>query len=479
MKKYVAASAVLLMLGVGSVFADDDRGFTATIDIDANALQITKNTYSDENDRPHSHSTSKTQQLPFGGFDFLTDSAVDFSFSTDFWGGKVSLDDKDGLGGFKVWAAFGPFVKLTVGDDIGSSYADSLDADPGMRVYTGTVPLANDTGTDWDANKDPDNITQDKGILLELFFKPVTLAFAGQYYDGDVLSLEILNSEHTEWVDVEQKKYGYGVRVGSEIWEWGKVNASYILQYNNIGSNNYRLDRERKAQPAVADAERTTHLFGIYASLTPPLAGLGVSLGYGGVYTKYVDEFYRGTGMVETLVPSVFQSGYNLNARYKGIDRLTLRTDHNVSLWTDRDYTAFGIPGRGNYGLLSDVESAAFADVSHFFLWNGLGAEYKINDSFKVSLYARNLYREDSAEQENADVWEVTKDKFALETKFTYMRGDKFEVYAGVTFETTASTATKTVNQQISNKFATWAEVKDTSDVETLIKIPVGITVKL
>jgi hypothetical protein len=466
-----------MVLAGSFVFSEEGKKFTATIDIDANFLLYRDKTYSGAEDRQYANNVAFMENLPFGGFNLVDDTSVSFSFDGLYYGGTLSLDDKDGIGGIKAWVKPWSFLKITAGNDIGAGYADSLEADPGMRVYTGAASAT----SAWDESKDPDNITQDKGVLFESFIGPLTLAFAGQYYNGSVLELPVNQNimEYSKWVNVQQKEYGYGARVGSTIGSWGKINVSYINQYSNKYGNNYRLNNMEPV-PNAADSEKNIHMFGAYASLTPPVEGLAVSLGYGGVFTEYVDEFYKGTTPVETLVPSVYQQGFNFNARYKGINKLTLRTDHNYSFWTDRDYSAFAIPGRDNYGLKSDEEGAALVNVDHWLLWNGFGAAYQFTPVFKLNLYVRNLYREDTAANDGGTTWKVSWDKLTAELTATFKPfGDNVELYAGFTVEHTTHFSSKEVNAQITDKFVSWASPSETTDTELVYKIPVGMVIKL
>jgi hypothetical protein len=439
-------------------------------------------TYSGEADRQYAHSTSTLEHLPFGGFNLKDDTAVSFSYEGSFYGGTLSLDDLDGIGGIKAWVRLGSHFKITGGNDIGAGYADSLDADPGMRIYTGAAS----TTSEWDASKDPDNITQDTGLLIESFIGPFTLALAGQYYDGSTKSLEVdgEKNKHSVWEDIDEKNYGYGARIGSTLGPWGKVNVSYVNQYRNTAAN-YRLDPStKKPVPNTPDAQVDTHMFGAYASmLVPPVPGLAFTLGYDGVLTRYFDEFYRstgGTGMTETLVPSVYQQAFNVNLRYKGIPRLTLRTDNNYSFWTDRDYSSFAIPQRGNYGIESSLEGASLSNVDHWLLWNGLGVSYEFTGSFKLSLYCRNLYRQDTAVQNDGIEWKVSRNKFVTETTATFKPfGDSVELYLGITVEHETRFSSREVNAQITDRFISADRAAETTDTELVLKIPVGMTIKL
>jgi hypothetical protein len=477
MKKIGTGLIMLILVFAGGViFADDAGGFTATVDIDANALEIKSTSYSDETERQFAHGSTSVM-YPFGGFNYKDDTAVSLSYDGGFYGGSLSLNDLaedngDGIGGINVWVKlFDSRVKITAGNDIGAGYADSLGADPGMRIYNGNTPST------WDANRDPDNITQDHGLLLEFNIAPVTVALAGQYHAAQVRSLEVPNSGHAQWVDVDQREYGYGMRVGSEIGPWGKINISYINQYSNIGANNYRLDRNNEAVPAVADAETGIHMFGVYASLTP-FNDFGVSVGYNGIYTKYLDEFYSASTMVKVLLPEMFQNAVNLNIRYTGIPKLTLRTDHNLSFWADRDYRIFNVPGWENSGLNSEALGSSYAEVNHLLLWNGLGASYQFTEIFKVELYLRNLFRQDSAIQKNGAEYIQVRDQVFAEAKTVFTLNKNVELYVGVSFENLLTTATKDINAQIAAKFVDGVEPKATIDTEMVIKIPVGMTIK-
>jgi hypothetical protein len=445
-------------------------------------------TYSGEEDRQRAHSVSAVEHLPFGGFNLKDDTVVSFSYEDASYGGSLSMDYLDNALDIndwikiKAWVRLGPHFKITAGNDIGAEYADSLDADPGMRIYTGAATAA----SPWDESKNPDNITQDKGVLFESLIGPLTLAFAGQYYDGSTESLAVDGSKnkYSVWEDVDQKSYGYGARAGWAFGSWGKVNVSYINQYRNTASN-YRIDPStKKPVPSIPNAEVDTRMFGAYASMrVPPVPGLAFTLGYNGILTRYFDEFYRalgGTGMTETLVPSVYQQGVNVNLRYKGIPRLTLRTDNNYSFWTDRDYSPFGIPQRGNYGLGSSVEGDAYSNVDHRLLWNGIGAAYEFTGSFKLSLYCRRLCRRDTALQSDGVEWEVSWEKLAGELTAAFKPfGEGVELHAGITVEHETRFSSKEVNAQITSKFVSADRAADTTDTELVLKIPVGMTIKL
>jgi hypothetical protein len=209
---------------------------------------------------------------------WISDAGFSVSYDGGFFGGTLGvgttvkenrIEYTDPVGKFntlKAWMMpFGKWFKFTAGIGIGSGYADSLGADPGMRIYNGAEQ------GNWNADRDPDNITQDQGVLLEGFIGPVTLALAGRYYNPTVFALSLNptdtdeNKRNTEWAYKDEKEFSYGARIGSEIGEWGKVNASYILEFSNYyeaQQNFYGADRDGNIVPLFGNTELTRHLFG-------------------------------------------------------------------------------------------------------------------------------------------------------------------------------------------------------------------------
>ncbi|MDR2521217.1 MAG: hypothetical protein LBC72_01505, partial [Spirochaetaceae bacterium] len=168
--------------------ANEERGFTAQVDIDVNLFQFTQERFSDAKQRNTNNKRIDKDYItnyPFGGFNILDDTNVTFGYNGDWYGGKLTVNS-GGLGGIKAWAGFFENkLKISAGNDIGYGYADSQGADAGLRVYDDNVRIGKDDGytnAGWetvDSNKNPDNISQDKGILLEFDLAPLKIALAG------------------------------------------------------------------------------------------------------------------------------------------------------------------------------------------------------------------------------------------------------------------------------------------------------------
>jgi hypothetical protein len=462
---------------------DDRRGFTAQVDIDTNVFQMTQTEFSDVKERDRRTNSFLIDNYPLGGFNILDDTNVAFGYNGGWYGGNLSLN-QDGLGGIKAWLGFfNNKLKITAGNDIGYSYADSQGADAGLRVYDDNVRTKKDSGynpdTDYtvDSSKNPDNITQDKGLLIEVDLDPLKLAVAG---GGNVTDLaENIGKVMGDPGNNEAKynrSFQYGANIGYRIGDLAKVNAGYILQDDKDYSKYEYNGPADKIIAASPDAETWTHLFGVYASVYPWGSDrLGITAGYAGVFIKYLDEFGVDS---ETSIPQIPKHGLNLTARYK-TDKLTVKTDHNVSFWTDRNYKIYYLykPNANDmkdYGFDPKTNSdSGRSDVSHFFLWNGIGASYKFTDVIEGSIYARNLLREDKTEE-----YDMVNNYASLELKSTFHISPNVEAYAGVTWHYTFRTASEGLTKG-SAEFLNNNTPKETFDFVHMIQIPVGLTVKL
>jgi predicted porin len=461
---------------------DEGKGFTAQVDIDTNLFQMTQAGFSDAKERQDRTDYFLIDNYPLGGFNVLDDTNVAFGYNGDWYGGNLSLN-KDGLGGVKAWLGFfNNKLKITGGNDIGYGYADSQGADAGLRVYDDNVRIGR-TGADdpsIDTSKNPDNITQDKGLLIELDLDPLKIAVAGGGNINDFAESigsfkPALNPPDND--PIYGHSFQYGANIGYKIGELAKVNGSYVLQANK-DKDKYRYDPKLGVVAFEPDAEIWTHLFGVYASVYPwSNDSLGITVGYAGVLIKYLDEYYETSDKSETAIPQILKNGINLTARYK-TDKLTIKTDHNVSFWIDKNYRIYNLykteqDSLKNWGLFPKTnDSSNHSDVSHFFLWNGIGASYKFTPVIEGSIYARNLFRKDKTEE-----YDLVNNYTSLELKSTFHFSPNVEAYAGVTWQYTTRTASEGLTKG-SGEFGANAP-GETHDFQSMIQIPVGFTVKL
>jgi hypothetical protein len=496
--KKLSLCGALLALGVWTVFAqsfgsvdndkaetetvvDTQKGFAAQVDVDTNLFQMTQTEFSDAEKRYKRTNSFLINNYPFGGFNVLDDTNVAFGYNGDWYGGNLSVNS-GGLGGIKAWLQFfdGKF-KVSAGNDIGYGYADSQGADAGLRVYDDHVRTNNDGKNDdddesVDSSKNPDNITQGKGILFEFNLDPFKIAVAG----GGNMTDAAKNIGSVMSASNNDPLYGYnfqyGLNVGGKIGAVAKMNAAYIVQADKDETQYEYNAATNRIIATGPDAETWNHLFGVYASFYPwSNDSVGITLGYAGVFTQYLEEFSIKS---ETAMPRVFKNGVNLTARYK-TDKFTIKTDHNFSFWSDKNYKIYYLykpdaQRMKDYGFMAKTNTASdVSEVLHSFLWNGIGASYKFTPVVESSIYARNLLRIDETPQ-----YKMTINYFSLELKSNFHISSQVEIYGGITWRYTGRTVSESL-PQVLGEFVGSNLPHGTTDYVNMIQIPIGLTVKL
>jgi len=499
MNKALCFLTILLCASLSSVYAqafgqiehdetdtaiqvDYGRGFTAQIEIKSNLFQLTHVEFSDAPERDRRTDYTLINNFPFGATNFLDGTGVRFGFNGDRFGGAFSIN-KNGIGGIRAWVGFlDNKLRVSAGNDIGYSFADAQGAGAGLRVYDDHVRNIGEGEAEnptIDSNKNPDNITGGRGILFEIGLDHVTIALAAGGNLGDITrnmgSVLMVRSGTFTQEAVYGHSMHYGVNIGNKIGNIAKINTAYIFRSEKQESM-YEFNASiGQIIPRRPDAHVMTHQFGTYGSLYPFRDdSLGITVGYAGVIERYLDEFLVGA---TTVQPKVFKSGINLAARYK-LGQLTLRTDHNYSFWTDKNYRIFNLHkphvDLRDWGLMSaDTVAADMADVYHGFLWNGLGASYRFTQTLEGSVYARNLARVDEAAQ-----LRMFNNYFSVELRSTFYISPSVEAYMGLVFEHTGRRTSRELSATV-GEFPAAFTPRDTFDSRTMVQIPIGLTVKL
>ena len=486
-KKARAIAIIMLAIVCGFGFAQESsRGnVDITLDVRMNVAQVDAVTYSDVDERsPIIDFVNYTHYNlgPLDGNWFTKDSTILFSYTQDRFGGSIRLNPQDfGIPPWKAWLMLGPMFRITAGNDIETLYADPQGADPGLRVYNGT---AGSNG--WNGSLNPDNITQDRGLLLEGFFGPLTAAVAGLVLNPRDRPVIMFNDTVTDYWELINRNFQIGARVGYELESLGKFNLSYYLLYNQTASDNSHIELDGTLYPTMSNVETQIHYVGVYASLTP-MENLGVTIGYGGVFNQLLDEFWpqQFRARMETVQPLVIQNAFMVNAQYKDlIPGLTLRTDHNLTFWMDKDLSSFwvggrSIPGWDNVGMLSKTQHPNAPDVAHLMVWNGLGGFYRLTDILGVELYMRNLFRRGSAIEDNVDHI-LTRNEFFIEPKLVL----SITSYAGMSFALALTHTTIVANDALNYKGRNLftgvnsRRLQETRDTRLLIQVPIGFTMQ-
>ncbi len=488
------------------------QGITATLELKIDAFNLKNSGFGHAELRgPHAQNNTVSQFFINTSKDnpnasnSWADSELSIGYEGEYFGGNYALKADDFtdspyklIGKVRGWVQFS-FFKVLIGNDIETSYADALDADPGLRIYTG-----GDVSDkyDWQAFSNPDNITQDEGIMVEGLFGRFNIALAaGEFLSAFDPSQRQKNgtNEDNEYLISYDSSYRLGGRLGYDIGEPGKVNLAYILTQKKIASMYKPIDGERV--PDSPDAQVYTHQFGAYGTLhlTPQI---DLTIGYNGILTAYLDEVYTSAadvdGWIETGYPIIFKNGLNINARAELLPQLTLRTDNSASYWQDKNYDIFETKqAKWNYNTVSKTTADTFAVISHFIIWNGLGADYNFTDKLTGSLYLRNLFGRYSVSgkvpkaptAENPAAWGyheyvLTRDQVHVKLGIAYQFTSSVKAYAEVIVEDTITIRSLDLNSQTASMFETRIHGRSvkpaaTTDNELVLRIPIGITLQL
>ncbi|MCL2600062.1 MAG: hypothetical protein FWD88_02645 [Treponema sp.] len=465
-----------------AVQVDYERGFTAQIEATSNLFQVTDVRFSDAAERDRRTDFTMIDNFPFGATNFLDGTSVRFGFNGDWFGGAFSAN-RIGIGGVRAWVGFlDNRLRVSVGNDIGYSFADAQGAGAGLRVYDDHVRNVGEgeaENTTVDSNKNPDNITGGQGVLFEVLLDPITIAFAAGGNIGDLTrnigSVLMVRTGTFTQEAVYGHSMHYGLNIGGRIGDFARVNTAYIFRSEKQESMYEYNASVGRIVPRRPDAHIMTHQFGLYGSLYPMRDdSLGITVGYAGVLVRYLDEFLVGA---PTVQPMVLKNGINFAARYR-IGDLTLKTDHNYSFWTDKNYRIFNLHrphvDLRDWGLMSaDTVAADMADVRHSFLWNGAGASYRFTQVLEGSVYARNLVRIDETPQ-----FRMLNNYFSVELRSTFHLGQSVEAFVGFVFDYTGRSTSRDLSATV-GEFPSAFTPRDTMDSRTMIQVPIGLTVRL
>jgi len=392
------------------------------------------------------------------------------------------LQPQTGSGGWtfgaklKAWAQFN-FLRLTLGNDIETNYADWQGSDEGLMIYTGA------------GFKNPDNITNSEGLLIEALLKPFTFAVAAGNFDSTWKFLEQKVARDDTWIykDRYDTAFSYGARIGYEFGDLGKANVSYMINYNSI-ANSFDVpggdDSELRA--LKADAEVFEHTFGLYGSLNFLDNGLGLTIGYLGDATMYLSEFYDSgaSKMVETGVPLVYKHGIALNVRWKSPFGMTLRTENIATFWQDKDYEIFG-KTPWNFNTTAKTLSDSYALIDHIVLRNGLWADYFfIEDKLNGSVFLQNTFKQWHGSDKNKRDYLLSENTARVEFGLNYRINPNARVFIKLDISYLVKSQSADINELIENYFKPsyqFQPVKPvaTDDTVLTVRIPIGVTLKI
>ncbi|GHV30644.1 hypothetical protein AGMMS4952_17970 [Spirochaetia bacterium] len=476
-----------------NIFAQESRDgrLSASLVLDAEAFRLTSETYERADIRVKSYQDTTLVQLPLSNISYWKDSKLNVGYDAGRWGGRISMTQESlansGFGGLAGWVNVG-FLRISIGNDIKSTYAESLGADPELRLYTGK----SGDSVAWDASKNPDNITGDEGVLLEASLASFSFALAaGGYLASLTLEDPITNTNIFPTKDAFDLRYG--ARVGYNLPKAGKLNVSYMIEGKKIATMYGRKTDSSDIVPKQAQAEFFDHSFGLYASLNPS-EDFDLTIGYNGALTSYLSEFYNQSlrTMVETGYPIVFKNGLNVNGRWRKYP-LTFRTDNSLTYWEDKNYSLFetGNSAWIDLGLLDKNTADQYAGINHFVLWDGFGVSYRLTEVLSLGSYLSNLFSFYTAKGGmpggSSGTYTFFRDELSFDISATISLNANIEAYIKlgvvekITFRSrdlnvqTRGFFIQNINNNSSNPAPTPVETTDSS---FWFRIPIGITVK-
>ena len=394
----VRKAALVFFIGciiAGFIPAQDNRGdgFVVSLDMGVDAFNFTNYTFGSADIRgPLDQNRSLTHYL-ISNWNFARDAQAGLEYNASNFGGKFAFQPQAGIGGITYgaklngWAQFG-FVRVTLGNDIETAYANRQGSDDPILILT---------QSGWE---DPDNITNSEGLMVEAFANPLHIALAAGNFatSWEATSRVHNNNDDNMYIDRFSYSLQFGARIGYELGDIGKINASYKIYYNSVATS---FDVEGAwssvLQPRFADAEQFRHVFGLYGSFNLLDGDLGITGAFLGNANVLVKEYYlRGVNtMVETGVPVVFRVGPAINARWATPFGLTLRTDNALTFWQDKNFDIFRMAATDsqNFNNLPKEQADEYRLISNMALRNGIGLGYFITESIEARLYLQNILR--------------------------------------------------------------------------------------
>jgi hypothetical protein len=488
MKKIMVALLMVALIG-GGAFAGDR--FTVTAEVEGNLLTTTSGAGGTTN------SESFTALNKADG-----DFELEFKYDGDAYGGQLTFEGLDAsIKNANAWLKFGEIAKVTAGlgydyraigqvggdADFGAQFYKEIGQDPTKGVEIGTT----------------DPFLFGSGLLVNIFAGPAEIGIFADY-GNSVKAIKtgkgLTGSGKApnwfgDYADYKNAKpfsnytYGVSAKYESDLFDAGaalKLTSKDAKGYVSPFFNEPGFDQEEfvtliisgSSAAAAAVAAGTTTVgegtypfvstdFGVYGKIRA-VDGLEIGVGVAG------QDAYQ-TKEKDQKVNDPFRLGINLDAKYTGIENLTVGLYNNASFWTypgskkDIDYGEFGTSLGGVKKVKADTPA------SYFYLFDELNAEYKLSDTITLDARVRNYAQTGSVLSSSVGV-----DYLVARAGVTYAVDEFAKVWARVQL---GSVSYSTSGEK---EIAGWANVKkadgsgkaETSRDHITFSIPVGIQVK-
>jgi hypothetical protein len=370
--------------------------------------------------------------------DGITDFGVNYVKTED---GSITTSDPFKFGsGLLANVIVGPInVGLFAGPSAG---AKPLNTEKGTALTSaGSKELGGDTFylyTDGDGN---DYVSPIGGLTVIPEFE------TDPFWNGDLKAKDVK--------DFYNYQYGFSVFYGSDLADVGAV-----LRLSRAGTESAGGIVDSFAPPgtwddttpitpatlvATADGSYGALVtdFGLYGKIKA-IDGLVIGVGYAGNYA-YPDKEKDATKHVP------FKSGINLDAKYTGIDKLTIGLYNNLSFWTQ-------------------TAESPIKDTSYLNILDRLDVAYALNDKLTVDARVQNV---NGGTTYDGKTWGV--DVLTLRAGAVYKFAPDVSAYARLQFANTSYSD----GRDYGSGFSSYTNVtKDVSRDHFTFSIPVGIDVK-
>jgi len=493
MRRKTVIFLLLLAFTFGLATAQDDvnrgEGLIVTLDMSVHTFNHVVRTFEASEFRPRTGQNHTLTHWLISNWEFAKDANAAIQYSTDYFGGRFAFQPQI-VGGqwtfgalIRGWAQFS-FLRVTLGNDIESTFARTQGSDDGFRV-----PLEN-------RQANPDNITDSNGLLLEAFLGPFTFAAAaGDFstsWDPTARISGAAGEDLNKYLDRFDVSYRFGGRIGYEYGDNLRANLSYQISHKTIGNNFSLMGGDSlELQPSRPEAKSYEHLFGLFGSYQ--FSSIGLTLGYIGSMTSYLDTYFAViAGEKTTLytgVPVVLRNGAALHARWDVNDRLALRSENSFVFWTDKNYDDFKTSKQAwNMNLQRREVADRYSDISHLQLRNGIGMDYYITSQLRSSIFLNNSMERDFVKgrtpSNQIEEFSFVRNATHLKLGLTYIFNSNMSVFANLQFDNSLTSRSKDLNAQTVAFFVpTVGNVPvipvSTIDNEFIFSVPIGITLRM
>ena len=253
----------------------------------------------------------------------------------------------------------------------------------------------------------------------------------------------------------DYKKVNAGLRIsGESILNRITFDAIYRMKGGDPDTK-YSFDKVYNNTSGVIQpdgAGRTAHTFGLYANILN-VPGFGFGLGYSGYIRIF--EANDNTGPETITKTGPLFSGIDLRLQYKGIEKLTITFNNNISFAGVKRESGDNIVIGVLYSPLTNDTAQKW-----FALYNALGLDYMLSDKLTASFQIANRFGKITTETTPGGAGGFKTDRSRLQLgggAYTAFQFNKYLLFQG-------GLAFRFVNDSYSNSAAGAQAAADTRD---------------